>query len=802
MLRGKTRRGTIRCRGFAVGCWLASASLLMAATALPAQIKIAAREPAIIRDGDGAQQMKVSNEGSAAVPLGFTVGSFYDDTARSKIEAPKITFSLDSGGNLPATLAPKQSIQAIIDFHGFTGSLTAHATLFNEGVQVAVLRLVAVDTPLNIALDGEGTANDPIPYSLNRSVTLTLKNSGKDYVTLDWKFLIGGTVEGSGTAIMIPGGLARLVFKPTDDVYADVDWLKPRKLDGLLLLRPHTPPDVDTSLFNLQPLPVSVYMDRWSPTTTQVFFASFVMVLLLLGGVLSLLSNSILPDIQTKLAYEKKVATLADRTTTISNRVNSYLRVLLDLDRRKIEMTLSDVHWFSISTGEKIDAAAADIAKLEKRLDVTETLDRLRRRFEVISAWAPPSASDRIDLSLEVAASRLRTVDLSDDVVAAVNGILAKAEGDMDSLEDLASQTKAVAENFKQIKIRLSVFPLEYYQDLRDALPGIFHMFDEPFDNPDNLVRSMLFAIDHDIFAGHIALDYAMVRATIARSAPLPCGTPGEAALERLRDRECRLIELLGTMSWKALRGANLLVQQMREDIYESDVLDEIKRHRDQQDRIVRIAYDTMRVRPYLPIFFSLAFDNPRFANAAALHCVVFRWTFPKEFFEDSTTVCHYFAGDEVGVAAKFEEAAINAPPAPLQAAISNQRQVLRKAIHKKQEQLRKKEEKRRRKNAYFTMVSLEVHRPDTPGDCAVLTEAVRVDPPQDWTNSRTGIELARFLMAFGAALVVLEAGIMDQLKKLDLLAAIVAVVALGFGADSIKNILGQTSKSAAPAKK
>jgi len=56
--------------------------------------------------------------------------------------------------------------------------------------------------------------------------------------------------------------------------------------------------------------------------------------------------------------------------------------------------------------------------------------------------------------------------------------------------------------------------------------------------------------------------------------------------------------------------------------------------------------------------------------------------------------------------------------------------------------------------------------------------------------------------MAFGAALVVLEAGIMDQLKKLDLLAAIVAVVALGFGADSIKNILGQTSKSAAPAKK
>jgi hypothetical protein len=118
------------------------------------------------------------------------------------------------------------------------------------------------------------------------------------------------------------------------------------------------------------------------------------------------------------------------------------------------------------------------------------------------------------------------------------------------------------------------------------------------------------------------------------------------------------------------------------------------------------------------------------------------------------------------------------------------------------QKPIDKKEMKLRKKFGFSTQVSLEVHCPDSPGDCALLTEAVHVDPPAKWTNSRTGVELARFMLAFGAALVVLEAGIMDQLKKLDLLAAIVAVIALGFGADSIKNILGQTPKPAPPPKK
>ena len=107
---GKLRKNPVRYTASFLGRWVALAGLFMAAAALPAQIRVEAHEPAILRGGDGALRMKVVNDGKTAVPLDFTVGTFYDDTARTKIEAPKITFSLDSGGNLPLTLAPRRTL--------------------------------------------------------------------------------------------------------------------------------------------------------------------------------------------------------------------------------------------------------------------------------------------------------------------------------------------------------------------------------------------------------------------------------------------------------------------------------------------------------------------------------------------------------------------------------------------------------------------------------------------------------------------------------------------------------------------
>src|SRR5260370_34626510 len=128
----------------------------------------------------------------------------------------------------------------------------------------------------------------------------------------------------------------------------------------------------------------------------------------------------------------------------------------------------------------------------------------------------------------------------------------------------------------------------------------------------------MLFAIDPAIAAGQILLDYAMVRACIARSGTKECPNAGKEARERLLARECRLIELLGTLSWKALREARILVQEMRENVYEEDVIEGLWKREVDKKPVAKIVFDTQRARPYVPIYFSVAIDNPPFKNRAA----------------------------------------------------------------------------------------------------------------------------------------------------------------------------------------
>jgi hypothetical protein len=71
----------------------------------------------------------------------------------------------------------------------------------------------------------------------------------------------------------------------------------------------------------------------------------------------------------------------------------------------------------------------------------------------------------------------------------------------------------------------------------------------------------------------------------------------------------------------------------------------------------------------------------------------------------------------------------------------------------------------------------IEIHRAERPSYSYAFAEGVR------------------FLVAFGVALAALLSGALQQLEKLDFLPATIAILAVGFGADAIKNLLMQTSK-------
>jgi hypothetical protein len=325
----------------------------------------------------------------------------------------------------------------------------------------------------------------------------------------------------------------------------------------------------------------------------------------------------------------------------------------------------------------------------------------------------------------------------------------------------------------------------------------------------------MLFSIDHAIAACHILLDYAMVRACIAKGGTPHCPNAGKDACERLLARECRLIESLGTLSWRSLREARTLVQEMRENVYEEDVIEGLWKREVDKKPVAKIVFDTQRARPYLPIYFSVSFDNPRFKNAAALNCLSFRWTFPGDMLEEGSKVCHYFAGNEPEIVFGWDgdeadkpathKAADHQPKLDGEAKHDKQHDKPHDKQHDKQHEwwFRKKwrnwkEKRRRQKRGFTTWISLIVQKPNDVSLCAKIHEKIKLDPRKRTGQSRTLVELVRFMLAFGVALAGIEAGAIDQLRKLDFLAGTIAVIALGFGADSIKNLLTQGPKKTA----
>jgi hypothetical protein len=475
-----------------------------------------------------------------------------------------------------------------------------------------------------------------------------------------------------------------------------------------------------------------------------------------------------LPSVLKKIALHRQIGDLADRTSSVSARVDSYLRVLLRLERAKIAKDLNEVGLFSLSSTERFEDVAISIDRLAKRLIIAERLDELRRSFENASATAPPSITDDIDRTLQSSSNQLHSFSLPDEDVNAANLLLTKAEASLALLNDSDAQAKLIAANFKQLKDRLKTFPEAYYSDLKLALPGIFAVLEASFDDPANIVRPMFFAIDHAIAATHVALDYAMVRATMPASVSSHREESGKTSKERLLEHESELISLLGTMSWKSLRAATTLVQEMREDIYESDVLEEIEKMREDGAKRVRVVFDTQKARPYLPVYFSISFDDPRFCGAAALSRLAFKWSFPGGLFEEGSRVCHYFLGDE-----------------PLD---DDPHEANHGAKRPGKKRFKLKSDRKVK-----IAVAVQSHK---NLDAAKTIEGIlEIQPPKPRESSRAFAEAMRFLIAFGVALAGLEAGALDQLGKLDFFPATLAVVALGFGADSIKNLLTQAPK-------
>lgn len=706
--------------------------------------------------------LTVTNPGTTPLPLALHTGSFSDDTSQVPLTSPKIAVLWNAGNPLPTAIGPGATLRIRASVSGLTASSLASAPLFNGGVMLGRLQTVAADAPLNISIvadPGSGAnpavGSDPT-YTLRsgEDAQFIIANSDDQSYPLDWAFQLGGRTIQSGELQLAAHGRSRIELTPTPDLYSWTDDLRPSTRTGVLLMSLHGPPSVPHDLLPQRTLQVSLLMQHLSPAATSMWLHFAVALVLLLGALLSLIANSVLPNILRKLALRRQINQLGQRVGAVSTRIDGYLRTLLRMERKRLELLLRRNWSLFPSSGETFDSIAASLARLRHHLKVTERLDDLRRRLEQDSTVSPPSAIDDIDSKLQLAENQLRSIALTDEELNTATRFLDAAEGSLAMLGDHNALAQLTSANFRDLKVRQKLLTSSYYSDLSTALPGLFEMLNQPFDDPRNITRPMIFAIDYGIAALQMAFDYAVLRV----SAPAVSPDGGDSPRQRLLARHSELVSLLGTLSWSALRELRVLLQEMRENVYEKDILEEIA-----STGKAEIVFEPRVVRAYTPTVFSIRFREARFNGSAATRRLTCIWDFPRHPIERGWQTCHFFRGNE----AKRGEGRDLIVSARIETPKASETHVHTQPV-----------EGRLLRSTLETR--FELQRPERPTYSGAFAESVR------------------FLIAFGVALAALFSGALQQLNRLDFLPAMIAVLAIGFGADTIKNLLVQTSRRAA----
>ena len=226
---------------------------------------------------------------------------------------------------------------------------------------------------------------------------------------------------------------------------------------------------------------------------------------------------------------------------------------------------------------------------------------------------------------------------------------------------------------------------------------------------------------------------------------------------ERLARQYPRLLRWLGQESWDSLTRAQGAVQQMREGVFPSDLLEAAPPEIDCGPALV---YANERIQ------FRVKFQDPRFDMATARYDLQAIWDFGDGLSESGWETSHYYPWCRWGWRGE------------------------------------------KRFAAYSPIVTFTFHAPEQPEqggkwEASATPKVLQVQSESSLlglTRDRNRVEVLRFVLALLPAVFGMVAGAKEQLLKTDLMTGIMGVLLLGFGSDTIKNLVSKSQQPTAPA--
>ena len=609
---------------------------------------------------------------------------------------------------------------------------------------------------------------------------IQLRNDDARAYKLDWELHADDKPVCGGSFEIAPGGLALIVCTPGSEIRHSTGtepgkkcwwpgfFSHPRNLikqdparDGGKLILYAAQETGKPAGAPLKVFSAKASLNYHSATVRDPVKFLLLVLVLSAGGLLSLFLSFFLPNRLRELNLSESLGALARSTADLSTRLDSRLGVMLRLERSRLRDLLKSRHTYSPDFAGVASQADAGIAQLRSRVQLAQQMDLVSGRLEnSTSEDVPPSKLAKIIAGLSAATGPLTKSEASSADLQEAQAAIAKADDIVKTLDqpdddfgrDVAKRIKELLADVKTPAAANVVFVA-----LCKDLSG-------PFD------RLSAFAGDIAPAATAAALDMDIEKVRLLyQFACLVTGTTDTEIITRLQSHLKDLRDLLQRGRWQDLQSARLLIREMKDDVYPERIKEKLETNGLHIDVNPPVAYDSA------PIELSVAFYDPRLEGCAAREEWICEWDFGDGLTGRGWVVSHYYVlpsptysigqaqakGFKVKVGLRGADGKL-AGILPFQAGIQS-------------------------------AVSPTSSKTGAKAGADRPTDELIVRPRSAATRDRASLEFIKLGATLLIAVFGLVAGAQQQLDQLDVMPGLVAIFLVGFGADTIKNLLTQT---------
>lgn len=691
--------------------------------------------------------------GSAVINLRSTASLSGSLTGLANTAAeprPQLAFksaaNADPQSVYPLTTNPTTITTVVATVSGVKQPGSFDADLAFDGNNFGKLKIIHL--PFAVTIDGPDPNKAELTLVDGEPTGLTLKNDDPVAYPVIWRLYVGGE-EICGDQVTLPAkGMGLIQCNPSVPfTLARIqDLFKVESTEGHSLLLYPVLPGTNASFDKSSPwkiIPVKASLSHFGASAQNFWGYVGIVAVLILGGLASLLLSQALPNRLRRLNIKERLMNTARTTANLTSGVGSKLQVLLRLERSRIFDMLESRNTFSPDFAGIATRCNNDTTKLESRVALAQQLDVVLERLEQkLTLGPPPSQIAAIEALIDDAKVLLAKTEPTDKDLEAAQTAITDAARRVDLLnepDETFGQALAKRVADAQSDITNNFANDQVFTQLNTALPGPYRALQHVPDNTLTIPPAQCAELDMAVEKLLLMKEYVLLYE----------GTQDQAMLQRLDQNKGRLLGYLQLQSWPAMRSARLLMRQMKDDVYPERLRQALVAKSAIIEMKPALAYDRA------PLEFCVCFNSDALEKAAAREAWTCQWSFGDNLSENGWSASHYFllprrTGFQIPVATDF---------------------VIR---------------------ASFLDDSGNVLNDPATNQPVTIEKTVNVRPSQQqWLfGDRARTELLKLIAALFIAVFALVSGAREQLLKLDILPGIIAVFTIGFGADTVKNLL------------